>query len=43
MAELEGMEGMMSEEGEGEAECYKCGARVPLSVPKCPVCGADFA
>jgi subtilase family serine protease len=42
MAELEGMEGMMSEEGEGEAECYKCGARVPLSVPKCPVCGADF-
>ncbi|UCH88033.1 MAG: zinc ribbon domain-containing protein [Thermoplasmata archaeon] len=33
---------MMGEEGEGEAECYKCGARVPLSVPKCPVCGADF-
>jgi hypothetical protein len=42
MAELEGLEDMLTEEGEGEAECYKCGARVPLSVPKCPVCGADF-
>jgi subtilase family serine protease/RNA polymerase subunit RPABC4/transcription elongation factor Spt4 len=42
MAELEGLEDVLTEEGEGEAECYKCGARVPLSVPKCPVCGADF-
>jgi RNA polymerase subunit RPABC4/transcription elongation factor Spt4 len=42
MPELEGIDGILTEEGEGEAECYKCGARVPLSVPSCPVCGADF-
>lgn len=42
MTEFEGMDDIMADEGEGEAECYSCGARVPLSVPKCPVCGADF-
>jgi ribosomal protein L40E len=42
MGGLEDLDDMMGEDAEGEAECYKCGARVPLSVPKCPVCGADF-
>jgi len=27
---------------EGEAECYRCGAKVPMSFPMCPECGIEF-
>jgi RNA polymerase subunit RPABC4/transcription elongation factor Spt4 len=28
--------------GEDVAECYMCGAIIPLSAPMCPQCGAEF-
>lgn len=31
-----------AEEGEEKAECYRCGAIVPLSASMCPECGAEF-
>jgi subtilase family serine protease/RNA polymerase subunit RPABC4/transcription elongation factor Spt4 len=32
----------LEEEGEEKAECYRCGAIVPLSASMCPECGAEF-